>query len=116
MTGISAILHNMGISVSNDALLDTDKHLIIENDKKISKNVLTLKLNSIFDMKGKLTENESVECLLKTEDGREFAFIGTVKTRGKQTTVIHNLLKSERYNEILTKIKTWQTLQTFPAG
>lgn len=112
MTGICAIVHNEGFAVSNDCLFDADKHLIVEGDKKYSKQIITIKINGIFDVKGQLFEGDKVECLFKSEDGKKSAFVGTVKSRGKQLTVIHELFKSEQYEQILNKIKKWQILKT----
>lgn len=105
MLGICAIVYNDGLAVSNDAIFDADKHLVTEGDKKYSKQILTIKINGIFDVKGQLFEGDKVECLFKSDDGQKFAFVGTVKSKGKQLTVIHELFKYERYNEILKKIK-----------
>ena len=112
MLGICAVVHNGGLSVSNDCVFDTDKYLVNDGDKKYSKQVLTIKINAVFDMKGRLNEGDKVECLFKSDDDKKLAFIGTVKSRGKQLTVIHELYKAERYSEILNKIKQWQIPQT----
>ncbi len=105
MTGIVAILYEGGWAVSNEAVFDADKHLIEVDGKKVSKSVLTIKANAIFECKGQITEGQSVECIFKTLDDKKHAFIGKIKTRGKQVTTIHELLKSERYTEILNKLK-----------
>jgi|ERR1700744_53300 len=105
MLGICAVVHDGGWSVSNECVFDADKHLVVEGENKYSKQIFTIKLNSKFDGKGQLFEGDKVECLFKSEDGKKYAFIGVVKSIGKQQTVIHELLKSERYNEILKKIK-----------
>lgn len=105
MRGICAIWHADGWSITNDAVFDEDKHLVEVDGKKMSKNIWTLKLNSIFDVKGKVVESQHVECVFKTESDKKYAFVGEIKSRGKITTIVHNLLKSERYNEILTKLK-----------
>lgn len=112
MLGICAIVYNGGLSVSNDTIFGADKYLIEVDGIKHSKQVLTIKANSIFDINGKLIEGEKVECLFKADDGKKLAFVGIIKSRGKQLTVIHELLKSERYNEILNKVKQWQIQQT----
>ncbi|ASU34417.1 hypothetical protein [Mucilaginibacter xinganensis] len=105
MTGICAISHEGGWSISNDTIFDADKHLVVEGEKRYSKQILTIKINCIFDVSGQLIEGDKVECLFKSDDDKKYAFIGTVKSRGKQLTVIHELLKSERYEQILNKIK-----------
>lgn len=112
MIGICAIAFKGGYSVSNDCVFDADKHLVVEGDKKYSKQVLTIKINAIFDVKGTLVEGEKVECLFKSVDDKKMAFIGTVKSRGKQLTVVHELVKIDVYKEILNKIKQWQILKT----
>lgn len=116
MIGDCIISHNTGWAISNECVLDTDKHLIIDGEKKISKSVLTIKISFIFDVVDKIIPDQEVECLFKTNDGNKYAFIGKVKSRGKQLTVIHELLKSDRYIEILNKVKKWQTQQIYPAG
>lgn len=106
MNGIALISHANGWSCSNEAKLDADKHLVEVDGKKFSKNVITIKINSIFDTVGNLHEGQSVECLFKDDNGYKKAFVGTVKSIGKLTTVIHELYKSDRYTEILNKIKS----------
>lgn len=105
MQGIALIIHSDGWSCSNDAKLDADKFLIEVDGKKISKNVITLKINSKFDTVGNIYEGQSVECLFKTDEGKTHAFVGVVKSIGKLTTIIHELQKTDRYTEILNKIK-----------
>lgn len=105
MIGIAALIYEGGVAVTNDAIMDADKHLVIIDEKKYSKSIITLKLNAIFDMEGKLVGGESVECIFKSDDDKKYAFVGKVRNRGKQVTVIEDLLKSERYTEILNKIK-----------
>lgn len=112
MTGIAIISHANGWAITNDALIDTDKFIIEVDGQKVSKSVQSIKLNNIFDTVGEVIENQQVECLFKTYDDKKYAFVGTVKLRGKQSTVIHELFKSERYTEILNKIKTCQILKT----
>lgn len=104
MTGICVLVNNDGWAITNDATFDADKHLMVDGDKKYSKQVFTIKINGIFDAKGQLAEGDKIECLFKSNDDKKFAFIGVIKSRGKQLTVIHELLKSERYEEILNKI------------
>lgn len=105
MNGICALIHSTGWAVTNEATFDADKHLIEVEGKKFSKNILTIKLNAIFEVEGRVTEGQPVECIFKSEDGKKHAFVGLIKSRGKQLTVVHELLKSERYAEILKKIK-----------
>jgi hypothetical protein len=109
MTGYCAIWHANGWAVSNDAKLDEDKDF--DPEKKILTGVLTLKINAIFEAKGNVFKGDKIECIFKSETDKKLAFVGTIKIRGKQLTVIDNLHKSERYNEILNKIKTWQIHQ-----
>lgn len=107
MFGICAIVYDEGLAVSNDAIFDTDKHLIEIDGIKHSKQVLTVKINAIFDVKGRLNEGDKVECIFKSEEGKKNAFVGSVKSRGKQLTVIHELVKIDHYyNKILNKIKS----------
>lgn len=105
MKGIAAVLHSEGWAVSNEVTFDADKFMVEIDGKKYSKNVMTLKLLSIFDTKGQITEGQEVEVIFKADDDKKFAFVGKVKSKGKLLTVIHELLKSERYNQILMKIK-----------
>lgn len=105
MQGIAAILHNSGWACSNEVVFDADKHLVDVDGVKMSKEMLTIKVFSIFDTVGILNEGDFVECLFKADDDTKFAFVGSIKSRGKQLTVIHDLKKSERYLEILAKIK-----------
>lgn len=105
MKGIAAIIHDNGWAVTNEAVFDADKHLVDVDGKKYSRDVLTIKVFSIFDCEGKVTDDQHVECIFKSEEGKKYAFIGDIKSRGKNLTVIHNLFKSERYTEILNKIK-----------
>lgn len=115
MKGYCAIAHNNGWSISNECVFDADKHLVVEDDKRYSKQILTIKIYGFFDVIGQLNEGDKIECIFKSEDEKKNAFVGTVKSKGKQLIVIHELLKSERYNEILNKIKQWQTQQTYQA-
>lgn len=105
MKGIAAVIHDNGWAVTNEAVFDADKHLVDVDGKKFSLNVLTVKVFSIFDCEGKVIEGQHVECIFKSEEGKELAFIGDIKSRGKNLTVIDNLFKSDRYTEILKKIK-----------
>lgn len=105
MQGICAIIHNNGWAITNESVFDTDKHLIEIDGQRISKNVITIKATSIFERGQNIQVGDKVEVLFKTDENEKYAFIGTIKLRGKQLTVIHELLKSNRYNEILKKIK-----------
>lgn len=115
MNGICAIYYTDGWAISNEVIFDADKRLIDINGEKISKHIFTLKVLSIFDCINEITVNKQVECIFKTDEGKKHAFIGTIKSRGKQVTIIHELIKSDRYNEILNKIKKWQTQQAYQA-
>lgn len=106
MIGIAALIYEGGTAVSNDAVFDVDKHLVEENGQKVSKHSYSLKFNFIFDVTGKLVVGEKVDCIFKSDDDKKYSFVGVVKNKGKQVTVIHELLKTERYTEILNKIKT----------
>lgn len=105
MQGIALISYINGWSCSNEAVLDADKHITVIEGKKYSKSVLTLKIISIFDVKSKTVENQDVECLFKTEEGKKLAFKGKIKSIGKKTTVIHELLKADIYETVLNNIK-----------
>lgn len=102
---ICAIRHAHGWAITDDCIKDIEKHLIIEDGKKIAKSSLALKLNNIFEVRGVLTVGEPVECIVKTEAGEKLCFAGTVKIRGKQVTTIHELIKIDLYDQILTKLK-----------
>lgn len=117
MTGICTIRHSHGWAISNDCIFNSDKFLIEVDGQKVSKSVLTIKINHIFDAKGVIETGSKVECLFKADDDSKLVFAGVVKSRGKQLTVIDELQKLDTkfYNEILTKIKTWQTQQPYPA-
>lgn len=112
MKGICAIVHENGWAVSNETTLDADKELVTIGEQKYVKDILSLKLFSIFEGHGEINVGDKVECIFKTDDNKKFAFIGDIKVKGKLVTIVHNLLKSERYSEFLTNVKKWQTLKT----
>lgn len=115
MIGICAVVYDNGLAVSNDCVFDADKYLVGEGENRRTKQVLTIKMNSVFDIQGMLIEGEKVECIFKSEEGKKNAFVGFIKSRGKQLTVIHELIKIDHYyNEILSKLKQCQTQKTSP--
>jgi hypothetical protein len=105
MKGIGAIVHSTGFAVSNEVIFDADKLLVMIDNQKHIKDVLTLKYFSIFDCEQVVTVGQEVECLFKSEEGVKRAFVGIVKSIKGSITTIHELKTSERYNLILTKIK-----------
>jgi hypothetical protein len=105
MKGIGVIVHSTGFSVSNEVIFDADKQLVMIDNKKHVRDILTLKYFTIFDCEGTVLAGQEVECLFRSEDGDKSAFVGVVKNINGTITVIQELKKSERYNQILNKIK-----------
>lgn len=103
MKGSCIIIHTEGWAITNESVLDEDK--IFDPDKKILTGVLTLKNFHIFDSVGRVSDEQAVECLFKSDSGRKELFIGTVKARRGKLTIIENLTRSDNYTQTLNKIR-----------
>lgn len=103
-TGIGFILHNDGFACSNNVNFDVERDIIEDGEEKISKATETLKYYAIFEGVGALSIGQNVMCLFKSES-KKYAFNGKIRIMNGDLTVVDLITKSERIQEIISKIK-----------
>lgn len=104
-SGIGFIIHENGWACSDDVLFDVESDPVPGADNKINLvKTNTLKFSAIFDGVGKVVKGLKVFCLFKSGD-RKTAFTGQVRGKSGDLTVVELFAKSERINELISKIK-----------
>lgn len=104
-TGISFIVWDTGWACSDDAIFDVEQDPVKGTTGKINLiETKTIKLNHIFEGAGKIVKGEKVFCLFKSE-GKKSAFVGEIRGKSGNLTVVDLHGKSEYLNEIISKIK-----------
>lgn len=107
-TGIGFIVWDTGWACSDDVVFDLERDPVRGVDGKI--NLVenkTLKYLSIFEGRGNIVKGEKVFCLFKSGDNKS-AFVGNVRGKSGDLTIIDLVGKSEYINEIISKIKSFK--------
>lgn len=106
--GIGFIVWDKGFACSNDVIFDVEKDPVRGANGKI--NLIenkTLKFLSIFEGQGVITKGEKVFCLFKS-DNIKSGFVGVIRGKSGDLTVIDLSGKSEYISEIILKIKSFK--------
>jgi hypothetical protein len=103
-SGIGFIVGDDFCACSDDVIFDIEKDIIPGSDKKNLVQTQTLKLLSIFDCVGQTVKGAKVFCLFKSGEIKQ-AFVGTVRGKSGNLTVIDLTGTSPYINEIIHKIK-----------
>lgn len=104
--GISFIVWDEGFACSDDAIFDLEKDPVRTPDGKINfVETKTIKLNHIFEVGSKVVKGLKVFCLFKSGDIKS-GFVGTVRGKSGNLTIIDLLGTSQYINEIISKIKS----------
>jgi hypothetical protein len=106
--GIGFIVWDKGFACSDDVIFDVESDPVRDDSGKI--NIVrtnTLKFNFIFEVEDKIVKGLKVFCLFKSGD-KKSAFVGEVRGKSGDLTIINLLGKSEYINEIISKIKSFK--------
>lgn len=106
--GIGFIVWDEGFACSDDVLFDIEKDPVRDAEGKI--NLVenkTLKFLSIFEGQGKIDKGTKVFCLFKAGKVKS-GFVGSVRGKSGDLTIIDLIGKSEYINEIIAKIKSFK--------
>lgn len=105
-TGIGFIVWDDGWACSDDVIFDVERDPEPDADGKIKlAETNTLKFNFIFEGANTVVKGLKVLCLFKTAE-RQVGFTGTVRGKSGDLTIVDLHTKSERINEIISKIKS----------
>lgn len=107
-SGIGFIVWDKGFACSDDVIFDVERDPVrsAEGEIKLVENK-TLKYNSIFEGAGKIVKGEKVFCLFKSGDIKS-GFVGTIRGKSGELTIVDLIGKSEYINEIISKIKSFK--------
>jgi len=104
-TGIGFIVWDSGWACSDDVIFDLERDPVRSPEGKI--NLVenkTLKYLSIFEGRGQIVKGTKVFCLFKSGNVKS-GFVGEIRGKSGDLTIVDLLGKSEYINEIISKIK-----------